>query len=99
MSNNNQTVFFSSVRTKSDIKKQAQTILEEMWLSWWAFVNNAAKQLITEKRVIFDTWETKLFSNKKKKELKQAIAKAKTSKWVVKQMNLNEAKIFLRWIK
>jgi antitoxin component of RelBE/YafQ-DinJ toxin-antitoxin module len=46
--------FFSSVRTEPRLKKSTEHVLSELGLSWGAFVNNAAKRLIVERRVTFD---------------------------------------------
>ena len=97
--NTKNTAFFSSVRTNSKLKKQVQQVLNELGLTWGAFVNNQAKKLVEEKKVVFKTRDKVGFTSSKKKELQEAIKRAKSGVELAGPFDTEEAKKHLRSLK
>ena len=96
---NNQTTFFSSVRTKTSLKNEVQEVLSSLWLTWGTFVNNAAKKLVAERKVVFEERDENGFTPEKAKELKDAYEDSKKWIWVTPSMTVNEAQDYLTRLK
>ena len=96
---NNQTTFFSSVRTKTSLKNEVQEVLSSLWLTWGTFVNNAAKKLVQERKVVFEERDENGFTPQKAKELKDAYEGAKKWKWVAWPFTVKKAQNYLMNLK
>lgn len=93
--NTSNTAFFSSARTSPDLKEQTEHILNQLGLSWSAFVNNAAKRLVREKKVEFSLRDEYGFTPEKSEELQEALADVCSGKNTTKAMKTDEAQKFL----
>ncbi len=96
---NNQTTFFSSVRTTHQLKKEVQKTLSQLGLTWGTFVNNGAKKLITEKKVTFQVRDENGFTPEKAKEIQKALEDAKAGKGLQGPMTVEETLEHLENIK
>lgn len=81
--------------TKKKIKSETTKILNSLGLSWGAFVNNAARELITKQKIIFKVRDSAGFTKAKAKELKKIGTEAKLNKNISPKMNLTQAKNYL----
>ena len=90
--------FFSSVRTSPQLKHDAISVLQNLGLSWGAFVNNAAKKLVQDQKVTFKVRDAAGFTPEKRQELLDEMKDIKSGKEVTKSMNLEETQEFLRSI-
>lgn len=65
--------FFPSARTTKTLHEEVKSVLSELGLSWGAFVNNAARKLVQEKKVTFEYRDENSFTASKAEELKNAM--------------------------
>ena len=93
------TAFFSSVRTDDNLKKEAYEILAKLGLSWSAFVNWAARTLVSEKKVVFELRDENWFTPSKASELKKSMENIKAWKGLSWPMTASNAKKYLKDLK
>ena len=86
---------FSPVRTDPELKKQVQEVLKELGLSWGIFVNNAAKQLVIEKKVVFELRDSEGFTPQKGNELKTAMKRSRSKCDISSKMSVSQAQKYL----